>query len=130
MTSRHVQYFLALIFIGLGGWCLVMPHTVEALVFRPAHQHLTPASAILMGCFGAQAVLVGTVIAAADFRPSTFMIFGLIASLPFFVFNVYFYFVAQIFTDWMLLDVVGNVGILACGVIGYRLKANELAEIN
>ena len=69
-------------------------------------------------------------IAAADFRPSTFLIFGLIGSLPFFVFNIYFYFVAQIFTDWMLLDVIGNVGILACGLIGSRLKASELAEID
>lgn len=129
MTSKSIQYFLALIFLGLGGWCLITPQMVEALVFRPAYQDMTATSAVLMGCFGAQAVLAGTVIATSEFKPRTFLIFGVVGSMPFFVFNFYFYYVAEMFTAWMLLDFAGNIGILTCGILGYRLKrAEELTD--
>lgn len=127
MTSTHVQYFLAFIFLGLGGWCVVTPHMVEMLSFRPEFQHMSATSAVLIGCFGCQAVLVGTIIATCEFKPKTFLIFGLVGSLPFFVFNAYFYFVVEMFTSWMLLDFVGNIGILTCGLLGYRLKQAELS---
>lgn len=128
VTSRNIQTLLAVVFIGLGGWCLFWPSVVEELVLKPEYQHGSITTALFIGCFGAQAVLAGTVIALSDFRPHTFLVFGLIGSLPFFVFNWYFYFVAQIFTDWMLLDFVGNLTILACGVGGYILKKRELRE--
>ena len=127
MTFRSIQYFLAFIFLGLGGWCVVAPHMAEALAFRPAYQDITSRSAVLIGCFGCQAVLVGTIMATAEFKPSTFLVFGLVGSLPFFGFNIYFYYVAEMFTAWMLLDVAGNIGILACGVLGFRMKRAELA---
>ncbi|MGI9400603.1 MAG: hypothetical protein ACR2O0_05065 [Rhizobiaceae bacterium] len=129
MTARQVQYFLALIFIGLGGWCLIAPFSVEALVLKPEYQVLNATSKLLMGCFGAQAVLCGIVIATSEFKAQTFLIFGLVASLPFFVFNYYFYFVAEMFNSWMLLDFAGNLGILACGIVGYRLKAGEQVPV-
>lgn len=129
MTAKQVQYLLALIFIGLGGWCLVAPLSVEVLVLKPEYRELSPTSQLLMGCFGAQAVLCGIVIATAEFKPRTFLIFGLAGSLPFFVFNVYFYYFAEMFTSWMLLDFAGNLGILACGIVGYQLKQNELATV-
>jgi hypothetical protein len=46
----------------------------------------------------------------------------------FFGFNFTSDFVVACFTDWMLLGLVGNVGILACGLWGYRssLKRSEL----
>ncbi len=125
MRAKHIQYLLASIFLVLGGWCLITPHMVEALGFRPEYQMLNTTSALLIGCFGAQAVLGGTIIATSEFRQNTFLIFGLIGSVPFFIFNYYFYYVAEIFTDWMLLDFAGNIGILACGIIGYRLKKAE-----
>ena len=128
MTARTLQLLLGAIFLGLGGWCLTMPRLVESLVFRPEFQVLSPTSAILMGCFGAQAVLAGSIIVLSDFRPRTFLGFGLLGSLPFFAFNYYFYFIEPVFTDWMLLDFVGNLGILACGVLGYRLRKAELAR--
>jgi hypothetical protein len=62
---------------------------------------------------------------ASQFKASTFLVFGLAGSLPSFAFNYYFYFVAQIFTHWMLLDFVGNIGILASGGVGYRMKIKE-----
>lgn len=125
MSARHIQLFLASIFLGLGGWCLVSPQTVEALVFRAEFRDTGALTPILVGCFGAQAMLTGAVIVLSEFRPRTFLIFGLLGSLPFFGFNYYFYFVAEMFTDWMLLDFAGNLGILACGIAGYRLKRGE-----
>lgn len=121
MSPKHIQYILAAIFIGLGGWCLVTPHMVETLVLKPEFQDLSAASALWIGCFGAQAILVGVAISASDFRARTFLVFGLVGSVPFFVFNWYFYFVAEMFTSWMLLDFVGNLGILACGLAGWRM---------
>ena len=128
MTSRHIQTALSIIFIGLGAWCLLMPGTVEALVFRPEFQHLSTTSMILVGCFGAQAILAGLVILTSNFKPGTFLIFGLFGSLPFFAFNYYFYFSAKVFSEWMLLDFAGNVGILLIGLLGYRVRKRESSE--
>ncbi len=128
MTSKHVQYALAAIFLGLGGWCLVAPQSVEMLVFKPGYQHMSATSQLLFGCFGAQAVLAGVLIATSDFRPSTFLIFGVLGSAPFFVFNYYFYFIQEMFTQWMLLDFAGNIGILSTCLLGYWLRRKELAQ--
>lgn len=127
MKAIHIQRLLALIFIGLGGWCLLFPVVVESVVMRPAYYLGNATSALFLACFGAQAILVGIVIYTSRFLPSTFLIFGLVASIPFFGFNYYFYFVKGMFTDWMLLDFAGNVGILACGLWGYRLSLREAA---
>lgn len=130
MRAIHIQTALALIFILLGSWCLFFPLTVEALVFRPEYYVGNSTSSILMGCFGAQAVLAGTIIWTSVFKARTFLVFGLIGSIPFFVFNYYFYFVAEVFSQWMLLDFVGNLGILFCGIVGYRLVKNEATLVN
>jgi hypothetical protein len=55
-------------------------------------------------------------------------VFGFVGSVPFFVFNYYFYFEVKIFTHWMLLDFVGNAGILIFGLTGYHYSKSELAE--
>jgi hypothetical protein len=125
MRSTTLQRILALVFIVLGAWCVFLPRTVETLTIRPEHQVLTAASSVFIACFGAQAVLCGALIWFARFTPKTFLAFGLIGSIPFFAFNVYFYFIEPIFTRWMLLDFVGNVVILACGLVGYRLARRE-----
>ena len=125
LKARHIQVSLALIFLLLGGWVLFFPGMVESLSFKPEHYIGTEASRVILGCFGAQAVLCGLVILTSKFTPRTFLVFGLFGSIPFFAFNYYFYFVRGIFSDWMLLDLAGNIGILACGIIGYRLSRKE-----
>ena len=128
MTATALQRTLALVFLVLGGWCVVAPRMVEALSIRPEHQVLNATSAVFIACFGAQAMLCGTLAWFARFTPTTFLAFGLVGSVPFFAFNAYFYFVEPIFTRWMLLDFVGNVVILACGVWGYRLARADLTR--
>jgi len=127
LRSIHVQKALALIFLGLGAWCLFFPATVEALTIRPEYRVGNATSALFIACFGAQAMLCGIVIYTSRFLPRTFLVFGLLASVPFFGFNYYFYFIKGMFTDWMLLDFAGNVGILAFSLLGYRLSARESA---
>ena len=125
MRSASLQRFLASIFLVLGAWCMFLPRMVEQLTIRPEHQVLTATSSVFIACFGAQAVLCGAVIWFSKFTPKTFLAFGLLGSIPFFAFNYYFYFVEPIFTKWMLLDFAGNVAILLCGLIGYRISKRE-----
>ena len=128
MTSRTLQRAFALIFLLLGGWCVLMPRMVETLGVRPEHQVLNATSAVFIGCFGAQAVLCGTIIWFARFTPRTFLAFGLVGSIPFFALNAEYDFVEPIFTRWMLLDFVGNIGILVCGIWGWKLASAEAAR--
>ena len=125
MQAIHVQRTLAFIFLGLGAWPLLFPGMVEALGFRAEYFVGNDTSRLLLQCFGAQAILVGTVVLTSRFLPRTFLIFGIVGSVPFFGFNYYFYFVRGMFTDWMLLNFVGNLLILGCGLLGHRLSLKE-----
>ena len=129
MRAKHIQYVLAGIFLGLGGWCLVAPDMVETLVLTPDYRDASATSRLLFQCFGAQAVLAGVLLLVSTLSPRGFLIFGLAGSLPFFVFNYYFLYVVPMFTNWMALDFAGNIGILICGLIGWRLRRRELGNL-
>ncbi len=130
MTARHVQYLLAAVFGGLGGWCVLLPGMVETLVFQPEFRELSATSRLMIQCFGAQAVLVAVLMSVSVLPARGFLVFGLAGSLPFFVFNYHFLFVAKMFTPWLLLDFVGNLAILGLGLWGYRLKRRADAGMN
>jgi hypothetical protein len=83
MTSGLLQNVLGFIFFALGGWVLLFPSQVEALVLNPDYAIGTQTSQVLFGCFGAQAVLCGIVILASRFTARTFLILGLVGSIPF-----------------------------------------------
>lgn len=125
MSAKHIQTLLGLIFLVLGGWVLLLPGQVEALALNPEYAIGTQTSRVLIACFGAQAVLCGIVIVSSRFTAHTFLLFGLLGSLPFFAFNYYYVLVVPIFSRWMMLDVLGNIGILVLGLIGWRLKRRE-----
>ena len=125
MSSLTIQRILAAIFFGLGGWALLFPTFVERVGFTDAHFMGTQASAVVIGCFGAQAVLCGSVIALSRFRPITFLVFGLAGSIPFFVFNFYFVFIVEMFSKWMVLDFFGNIGILTLCLFGFVVSKRE-----
>jgi hypothetical protein len=119
MSPLLAQRLIAVPFLGLGAWCLLFPGTVESLGFRPEYRHSSTASAVLIGCFGAQAMLSGLFAAFSRFTRTTFLVYGL-ALLPFFGFNYWFVFVVPVFTEWMLLDFAANLAMLALCAIGYR----------
>lgn len=128
MTPLFIQRLLAGVFLGLGGWALLFPTTVERLVLAPDHYIGTPASNVLLACFGAQAVLAGLVIWFSRFQPITFLVFGIAGSLPFFVFNFYFVFVVEMFTRWMILDFIGNLAIFGLCMFGYKQLKSKQAK--
>ncbi len=84
----------------LGGWCLFAPRMVERLGVNPAYQHLSVTSALLIGCFGAQAVLGGLFIWFSVWKRTTFLIYA-IALLPFFGFNYWFVYEVPILNRWI-----------------------------
>ncbi len=67
------------------------------------------------------------IIAKASFTPLNFLVFGLVGSVPFFVFNVWFRLVEPVL-KWMLLDLAGNVSILLIGIWGWRRSRREQAQ--
>ena len=127
MTPRILQTCLAMIFLLLGGWCLLAPGMVVGLAFRPELATVTEQARFIMGCFGAQAVLCGAILLTARFTAMTFLVFGLVGSVPFFAFNIWFTLVEPVLNAWMLLDLAGNVGILVCGLWGWKLSRAEEA---
>ncbi|HMO74885.1 MAG TPA: hypothetical protein PKD48_06035 [Sphingopyxis sp.] len=119
------QRLLALPFLILGGWCFAAPHMVERLTINPGYQHLSTTSALLIGCFGAQAVLGGLFIAFSRWTRRTFAIYAA-ALLPFFWFNYYFVYEVPVLNRWMALDFAANLFILGLCLWGYRSAPRTL----
>ncbi|MBL8643550.1 MAG: hypothetical protein JNK21_06435 [Rhodospirillaceae bacterium] len=119
-----LQRLIAVPFLVLGAWCLLLPGMVETLTLRPEHQMNTTASRLFIGCFGAQAVLSGLFAFFSRFTRTTFLVYG-VALLPFFWFNYYFVFAEPVFNGWLALDFGANVVMLALCVQGWRVTPPE-----
>lgn len=119
MTPLLIQRLIAVVFVGLGGWCLFAPSMVADMTLTPAYRGDDAVIPILVGCFGAQAVLAGLFAAFARFTRTTFLVYA-IALLPFFVFDWWFYAVRPVFNEFILLDLVGNLIMLALCLVGWR----------
>lgn len=98
---------------------------VIRLTFLPEFADATDQARFIMGCFGAQAVLTGTLMLTARFTPMTFLVFGLAGSIPYFACKVWFVFVEPVLNQWMPLDFAGNLGILITGIWGWPLSRSE-----
>jgi hypothetical protein len=120
MTPRHLQYIMAAVFFVLGGWCIIAPDNVIDLGIRPDYQPDDTVAPLFMACFGAQACIAGLFCTFSTFTRTTFLAYG-IGVLPFFWFDYYFYVVDPIFTEFILLDAVGNVIFVVMCVWGYRM---------
>lgn len=124
MTVRSIQYALASVFFVLGGWCVVSPASVMTLCFTPAYQTTAPLAGFLVACFGAQALIAGLFAAFSRFTRTTFLAYGL-ALIPFFYVDWRFTVVEPMLTPIGLLDVAGNVVMLALCVIGWRAAGRD-----
>ena len=127
MSPLLAQRLIAVPFLALGAWCLLFPQMVERLGFTPEYYEGTPTTGLMMGCFGAQAVLAGLFAFFSRFTRTTFLAYG-IALLPFFWFNYWFVFVVPMFNQWMLLDFAANIAMLALCVIGYRASTKPIEQ--
>ena len=91
-------------------------------MISPPYQHLSVTSALMIGSFGAQAVLGGLFVWFSVFTRRTFLIYA-IALLPFFWFNYWFVFVVPVFNQWMALDFISNAVMLGLSLWGWRITA-------
>jgi len=119
MSALLIQRLIAMPFLVLGGWALLFPAMVERVTLTQAFQHNSPTTTLLIGCFGAQAVLSGLFAAFSRFTKTTFLIYG-VALLPFFWFNYWFVFVVSAFNVWLALDFASNIAMLALCYLGWR----------
>ena len=119
MSPSRIQHLLAAIFFVLGGWCLVSPGSVLDLAIRPEWRSDDPIVPVLIGAFGAQALIACLFAATARFTRTTFALYGA-ALIPFFVFDYYFYAVEPMLTEIGLLDAVGNVVMLILCWLGWK----------
>lgn len=119
MTTRQIQYLIALVFLILGGWACFFPQHVITTVFLPAYHDGGRALPFAIACFGAQALISGLFAAFSRFTATTFLAYGL-ALLPFFGFNYYFTFYDPIFNNIGLIDAVGNIIMLGLCYIGWK----------
>lgn len=119
MTVKQIQYFLASVFVILGGWCLLAPRSVMLLCFQPQYHSSDAIVTFVIGGFGAQALISGLFAALSTFKKRTFLGYG-VALLPFFVFNYYFYVVVPMLTIVGLLDFVGNVVMIVLCYVGWK----------
>lgn len=127
MTVQRIQWLLASVFFGLGGWCVVSPASVMALTIRPEYRTDDPLVLIALGAFGAQAMIAGVFAAFSRFTRTTFLAYG-IALLPFFIFDYWFYVVEPVFTLVGMLDAAGNVVMLGLCVLGWRAAGPAKAQ--
>ena len=68
MTPLLAQRLIAAPFLVLGALCVFFPETVERLGVRAEYYHGSPATALFIGCFGAQAILSGLFAALSGLR--------------------------------------------------------------
>ncbi len=120
-SPLFIQRLIALPFLVLGSWCLLLPHMVLELVLASDYLQLTTTSALLVACFGSQAILSGLFAWFSRFTRTTFLVYA-IALLPFFWFNYWFVFVVPVFNQWMALDFVSNAAMLGLSLWGWRIS--------
>lgn len=124
LSATTLQRLIAVPFITLGGWALVAPQSVLDLAVRPEMQVTGPLAPLLMGCFGAQAVLCSIFILTSRFTRYSFAVYG-VALLPFFWFNYHFYFVQPVINAVMAVDCIGNIIMLILCILGWKTAVAE-----
>ena len=101
---------------------MLAPSFCERAFLLAKYRTGSPVTKALYIGFGSQAVLTGSLLFMGSFSKEAIMIFGLIGSIPFFVFDWYFVFVEPISTPIGLIDAVGNLFILLIALAIYWLK--------
>ena len=119
MTARFAQYYIAFVFLGLGGWALFFPGHVIDLAVTESYRENTYLMRFTMACFGAQAVLFGIMALVVRWSARGFLAFA-IALLPFFWFNYHFHYVEPVLTSIGMLDFAGNLTMLIAALVGWR----------
>ncbi|QFT77295.1 hypothetical protein [Erythrobacter sp. THAF29] len=126
MSARICQYYIAVVFLGLGGWALFFPGHVIDLGFTEAYRENTYTTRFIMACFGAQAVMFGIMALVVEWKARAFAVFAVVL-IPFFAFNYYFHYEVPVLTPYGMIDFAGNLTMFIACVIGWRAATREEA---
>jgi len=126
-TRKWAQLYIALVFLGLGGWALFFPSSVIELAVTESYRENTYMMRFAMACFGAQAVLFGIMALVVQWSARGFLVFA-IALLPFFWFNYHFHYVEPVLTSIGMLDFAGNLTMLIAAIVGWRAALSDEAN--
>lgn len=127
MSARIAQFYIALVFLGLGGWALLAPMSVIDLAITPDFRSNDFLTTFTLACFGAQAVMFGIMALVVKWRAAAFATFAVVL-IPFFVFNWYFHYELPVLTSIGLLDFAGNLTMFIACVIGWRAARSDDAK--
>ncbi|MDZ4275137.1 MAG: hypothetical protein U0995_03810 [Erythrobacter sp.] len=127
MSARTAQFLIATVFLLLGGWALFAPSSVIALSVTEPFQDSTFLTRFAIACFGAQAVLFGSMALVTRWSARAFLVFAALL-LPFFVFNWYFHYEVPVLTSIGMLDFAGNVTMFALALWGLRAARMDEAQ--
>lgn len=107
---RRLQTVMATGYSSMGAWCLIHPTSVIALSLSPAYAVQSATTALLMRCFGAQAMTAGLLLGTSSLDERGFTCFGL-AMIPYLFFNAWYLAGPGrgVFTNWLYMDLVGNL---------------------
>jgi len=119
MTARIAQTYIAIVFLGLGGWALFGPGSVIDLGFTQAYRDNTFTTRFIMACFGAQAVLFGLMALVVVWSARGFLALAALL-LPFFWFNYHFHYVVPVLTPYGMIDFAGNLTMFIAALVGWR----------
>lgn len=124
MTRRLAQYYIALVFLGLGGWALFAPASVIELALTEPYRDQSFIMRFTMACFGAQAVMFGIMALVVRWNARAFAVFAVVL-VPFFIFNWYFHYEMPVLTSIGMLDFAGNLTMFIACFIGWRAARAE-----
>ena len=119
MVERIAQYYIAFVFLALGGWALFFPGHVIDLGFTEGYSENTFVTRFMMACFGAQAVMFGIMALVVKWRASAFAVFAVVL-IPFFIFNYYFHYEVPVLTTYGMIDFAGNLTMFIACIVGWR----------
>jgi hypothetical protein len=125
LSAARTQRLLGLLFLSLGAGCLLAPMQVATLVLRPGSFGDSATSALVLGGFGTQAVLVGIALLCARFNARGFLWFGFAAMLLFLAFDAWASPLQPLSTGGLWLGAAGSTAIVALSLHGARQAAHE-----
>lgn len=124
MSARTAQFLIAAVFLILGGWSLFAPASVIELAFTESYRDTGFINRFTIACFGSQAVLFGLMALVTRWNARSFAVFSVLL-LPFFVFDWWFHVKVPVLNSVGMLDLVGNITMLALAIIGWRAARAE-----
>lgn len=128
MTARIAQYYIAAVFLGLGGWALFFPDNVIEMAITEPYRENTFLMRFAMACFGSQAVMFGIMALIVTWSSRAFAVFAVVL-IPFFWFNYHFHYVEPVLTSIGMLDFAGNLTMFIACFVGWRAaRAKEHAR--